>query len=70
MLAAEHSLCIGSHIAFVLTPILGLLDRVERVATVGEASSVRDDAFGVWAHNPFFGLEDSSEATCVIAWPV
>lgn len=34
MLAAEHSLCIGSHIAFVLTPILGLLDRVERVARV------------------------------------
>ena len=40
MLAAEHSLCIGSHIAFVLTPILGLLDRVERVAMVLEVNSL------------------------------
>ena len=25
---------------------------------------------GLWAHNPLFGLEDSSEATCVVAWSV
>ena len=34
MLAAEHSLCIGSHIASGLTPKLGQLDRVEWVARV------------------------------------